>query len=66
MTSNALSKKRSKDFSPLDSAVPLRCNAPTEPILPPVCPSCSAAMTSRKCKLLCERCGYFESCADLI
>ena len=37
-----------------------------EPILPPVCPSCSAPMIDRKRKLLCTRCGYFESCADLI
>lgn len=38
----------------------------TEPAVPGVCPSCSATMIDRKCKRLCLRCGYFESCADLI
>jgi hypothetical protein len=33
-----------------------------EPML--YCPVCSAKLTPRKCKLLCERCGYYMSCAD--
>ena len=28
------------------------------------CPNCDQRLTSRRCKLLCERCGYFMSCAD--
>jgi hypothetical protein len=28
------------------------------------CPVCSTKLTARKCKLLCERCGYYMSCAD--
>jgi hypothetical protein len=28
------------------------------------CPVCSRRLTSRKCKLLCEQCGYYMSCAD--
>lgn len=28
------------------------------------CPNCDERLTSRHCKLLCERCGYFMSCAD--
>jgi len=28
------------------------------------CPNCDQHLTSRHCKLLCERCGYFMSCAD--
>ncbi len=28
------------------------------------CPCCSHRLTERKCKLLCETCGYFMSCAD--
>ena len=44
----------------------LRCQQPTEPALPPVCPSCGSMLESRKCKQFCARCGYFESCADLI
>ena len=33
-----------------------------EPML--YCPVCNARLTPRKCKLLCERCGYYMSCAD--
>jgi hypothetical protein len=33
-----------------------------EPML--YCPLCSSRLTPRKCKLLCERCGYYMSCAD--
>jgi hypothetical protein len=33
-----------------------------EPML--YCPTCDARLISRKCKLLCERCGYYMSCAD--
>ena len=33
-----------------------------EPML--YCPVCSLRLASRKCKLFCERCGYFMSCAD--
>ncbi|HEX3876207.1 MAG TPA: hypothetical protein VHW24_04430 [Bryobacteraceae bacterium] len=33
-----------------------------EPML--YCPVCSMRLTPRKCKLLCERCGYYMSCAD--
>ena len=28
------------------------------------CPVCSRKLTELKCKLLCERCGYYMSCAD--
>lgn len=45
---------------------------PVEPGLPPkveeepmfFCPVCSTRLTSRKCKLICEKCGYYMSCAD--
>jgi methionyl-tRNA synthetase len=33
-----------------------------EPML--YCPVCSTRLTERKCKLLCEKCGYYMSCAD--
>jgi len=33
-----------------------------EPML--FCPVCSRRLTELKCKLLCERCGYYMSCAD--
>jgi hypothetical protein len=28
------------------------------------CPACDSRLVSLRCKLLCERCGYFMSCAD--
>jgi hypothetical protein len=33
-----------------------------EPML--YCPVCDLKLNQRKCKLFCERCGYFMSCAD--
>jgi len=33
-----------------------------EPML--YCPICSTRLTERKCKLFCEKCGYYMSCAD--
>jgi len=36
-----------------------------DPELPMLyCPVCSQRLASQKCKLLCERCGYYMSCAD--
>jgi hypothetical protein len=28
------------------------------------CPVCSTRLASLKCKLICEKCGYYMSCAD--
>ena len=28
------------------------------------CPRCSSRLAEIKCKLLCETCGYYMSCAD--
>ena len=28
------------------------------------CPCCSSRLRELKCKLMCEKCGYFMSCAD--
>ena len=39
-----------------------RTNNEDEPML--YCPVCSTRLTERKCKLLCEKCGYYLSCAD--
>ena len=33
-----------------------------EPML--YCPVCSQRLTEHKCKLICEKCGYYMSCAD--
>jgi hypothetical protein len=37
-------------------------SAAAEPML--WCPVCSARLAQRKCKLFCEKCGYYMSCAD--
>jgi hypothetical protein len=39
-----------------------RANPEDEPML--YCPVCSTRLAERKCKLFCERCGYYMSCAD--
>ena len=36
--------------------------ADSEPML--FCPVCSTRLSERKCKLFCEQCGYYLSCAD--
>ena len=33
-----------------------------EPML--YCPVCGTRLTALKCKLLCEKCGYYMSCSD--
>lgn len=39
---------------------------PAAPVEEPMlyCPVCSTRLTGRKCKLICEKCGYYMSCAD--
>jgi hypothetical protein len=42
---------------------PIRAaKAEDEPML--YCPACSTRLIARKCKLICEKCGYYLSCAD--
>jgi hypothetical protein len=33
-----------------------------EPML--YCPVCSTRLSEMKCKLVCDKCGYYMSCAD--
>ncbi|MGA8035408.1 MAG: hypothetical protein WA823_10190 [Candidatus Acidiferrales bacterium] len=28
------------------------------------CPRCSAKLVPRKCKMICDECGYYMSCSD--
>ena len=28
------------------------------------CPVCNQRLAAQRCKLICERCGYYMSCAD--
>ena len=48
--------------SPHDSSAQESASDPELPML--YCPVCSQRLASRKCKLFCERCGYYMSCAD--
>jgi hypothetical protein len=45
-----------------EPAPPVAPKDETEPML--YCPVCSTRLTERKCKLFCEECGYYLSCAD--
>ena len=38
--------------------------AKTEELAMLYCPVCSTRLAGRQCKLLCEKCGYYMSCAD--
>jgi hypothetical protein len=51
------------DITRLDAVVETRGEiSESEPML--YCPVCSLRLSERKCKLFCERCGYYMSCAD--
>jgi hypothetical protein len=42
------------------------CDISSDNPLSRPCPQCeSADLTDRHCKLICENCGYVESCEDL-
>jgi hypothetical protein len=41
---------------------PAKTKEEDEPML--YCPVCSTRLSARKCKLFCEKCGYYMSCAD--
>ena len=45
-----------------DVAAPTPATDQDEPML--YCPVCSTRLNQRKCKLFCEKCGYYMSCAD--
>jgi hypothetical protein len=45
-----------------DAASPAIRKDQDEPML--WCPICSTKLESRRCKLFCEKCGYYMSCAD--
>jgi len=51
------------DQGPADSSPEAEVRAcDQEPML--YCPVCSLRLNEIKCKLVCERCGYYMSCAD--
>lgn len=50
-----------KDSEPSSGSRPGEQKA-EEPML--YCPVCSTRLIGRKCKLICEKCGYYLSCAD--
>ncbi len=48
--------------NPQEQAAPALNASEQEPML--FCPVCSRRLAERKCKLYCEQCGYYMSCAD--
>jgi len=42
--------------------VPAEPESHDEPML--YCPVCDNRLSEHRCKLLCQRCGYYMSCAD--
>lgn len=47
-------KPETEFFAPEHSKEPAMC----------FCPICSRRLLSERCKLVCQQCGYFMSCAD--
>jgi hypothetical protein len=47
---------------PVAPSEPIPNSQDNEPML--YCPVCSRRLAERKCKLFCEQCGYYMSCAD--
>jgi hypothetical protein len=47
-------------------AAPPASKSSKEPAEEPMlyCPTCNNRLSRHKCKLICERCGYYMSCAD--
>jgi len=45
-----------------DEALYAASQSGEEPML--YCPVCSERLAESRCKLICEKCGYFVSCAD--
>jgi hypothetical protein len=60
--SDILKASRVSQPEPSPEAQCVAAGGPDEPML--YCPVCSIRLTERKCKLFCERCGYYLSCAD--
>ncbi len=46
----------------LEPELPTTAEPAEEPML--YCPVCDQKLSQSKCKLICERCGYYMSCAD--
>lgn len=56
------SKQAESTEDQLRSEVPVLSIREDEPML--FCPVCSLRLAERKCKLFCQQCGYYMSCAD--
>ena len=48
------------------SKQPPRPETPREAVEDPIlyCPVCSTRLGEHRCKLVCEKCGYYLSCSD--
>jgi hypothetical protein len=50
--------------SPTESNAAIRGSNAEPGLAMNYCPSCSARLTARSCKLICPSCGYYMSCSD--
>ncbi len=48
-----------KTAQPIEPANKAQCELPLD-----YCPVCSKKLESRRCKMVCDRCGYFMSCSE--
>jgi hypothetical protein len=62
MTHDVEADVPSADSFPRENAEAQSHPEDLEPML--FCPVCSLRLDQRKCKLFCNQCGYYMSCAD--
>jgi len=52
------------DDKPEPAGSPAPASQPAAEFPNQFCPVCSARLESRRCKMICLRCGYFMSCSE--
>ncbi|HTS68418.1 MAG TPA: hypothetical protein VMO17_05505 [Terriglobia bacterium] len=52
------------DDKPEPAGSPALASQPAPEFPNQFCPVCSARLESRRCKMICLRCGYFMSCSE--
>ena len=62
MESREHESRTSGSFEPENEHQKNREEDAEQPML--YCPVCNHRLINRRCKLMCEQCGYFMSCAD--
>lgn len=62
MESRERESRTPDSFEPENERTPNPERNSEQPML--YCPVCNHRLVNRRCKLICEQCGYFMSCAD--